>query len=268
MLQLFYCHAPEDAALVAELEKHLAPLKKTSGLITWRASDLPAGAERDIEIARRLDEAHVILMLSIDLFVLPGKPRRATPASLEASRRGNSSCHSNSPSRCRLFSGSIRQPASAPQGRTFSQVPFGSRDPVWTDVAFEIRLAMQTLSQLPPRPDASKSKRTSTEMDGGYSNRPAPPEHLPWLEARFRKSDSKWFVQLVPEAGISRERPLRIPARPEDTFMCLFDEDKDVDLMRHAWRLRLRAKELELDSDGLPSSPGHTFTIQTMTVIF
>lgn len=62
-ISLFSVYAPEDAALYQQLEKHLSSLKRQR-VISMRSLDtIAAGADRDGEIERYLEEAQIILIL-------------------------------------------------------------------------------------------------------------------------------------------------------------------------------------------------------------
>lgn len=62
-LNVFLMYAPEDEAVKATLDAQLNPLKKTEFIETWDESLMLAGAEKDAEIASRLEAADIILLL-------------------------------------------------------------------------------------------------------------------------------------------------------------------------------------------------------------
>jgi TIR domain len=62
-VNVFFCYAPEDEDLRAELEKHLALLSRQGYVRGWSSRRLGAGAEWRGEIDRRLDEADAVLLL-------------------------------------------------------------------------------------------------------------------------------------------------------------------------------------------------------------
>jgi len=62
-VNLFFCYAPEDEPLRQELEKHLFPLQRQGYITSWSSSSIGAGAAYRAEIARRMNEARVILLL-------------------------------------------------------------------------------------------------------------------------------------------------------------------------------------------------------------
>jgi hypothetical protein len=68
-VKVFFCYAREDKDLLAELEKHLSPLKRLGQIISWHDRELQAGTEWEKEIDRQLRSANLILLLiSPDFF--------------------------------------------------------------------------------------------------------------------------------------------------------------------------------------------------------
>ena len=62
-VNLFFCYAPEDESLRKELGKHLTLLQRQGYITSWSSSSIGAGASYRAEIARRMAEARVILLL-------------------------------------------------------------------------------------------------------------------------------------------------------------------------------------------------------------
>jgi hypothetical protein len=62
-VSLFFCYAPEDESLRKELGKHLTLLQRQGYITSWSSSSIGAGASYRDEIARRMAEARVILLL-------------------------------------------------------------------------------------------------------------------------------------------------------------------------------------------------------------
>jgi tetratricopeptide (TPR) repeat protein len=62
-IKLFLSYAHEDEAACRELLKHLGGLRQDGLIETWTDHQIPAGAEWHPEIARKLDEADLILLL-------------------------------------------------------------------------------------------------------------------------------------------------------------------------------------------------------------
>jgi tetratricopeptide (TPR) repeat protein len=62
-LRIFCIYAREDEALLHELNRHLAPLKRSGLIETWSDQDISAGSEWEREIASRLNSADIILVL-------------------------------------------------------------------------------------------------------------------------------------------------------------------------------------------------------------
>jgi hypothetical protein len=62
-IKLFYSYAREDELLRKTLETHLATLKKQGLIQGWHDRQVSAGAERQTEIDKHLEEADIILLL-------------------------------------------------------------------------------------------------------------------------------------------------------------------------------------------------------------
>jgi hypothetical protein len=62
-IEVFCCYAHEDERLLDELKKHISPLQRRQLINVWHDRDISAGTEWKQKIARRLDEAHIILLL-------------------------------------------------------------------------------------------------------------------------------------------------------------------------------------------------------------
>jgi len=62
-LRLFYSYAQQDDAWRKKLEIHLAALQRQGTITSWHQQQVMAGTETAREIARQLEEAHLILLL-------------------------------------------------------------------------------------------------------------------------------------------------------------------------------------------------------------
>lgn len=62
-IKIFYCYAHADKALRAELETHLAPLKRLEWIITWHDREVNVVMEWEHEIDPHLNTADIILIL-------------------------------------------------------------------------------------------------------------------------------------------------------------------------------------------------------------
>lgn len=62
-LKVFLMYAPEDEAVKTALDLQLNPIKLTEFIETWDESQLLPGAEKELEIARRIEAADIILPL-------------------------------------------------------------------------------------------------------------------------------------------------------------------------------------------------------------
>lgn len=258
MLRLVYCYAREDAHLVVELEKHLHLLKRHHRLLSWHPGEIVAGDEQDRVIAARIAEADVIvLLLSVDFFSSSPCYEDQLQQAMERHQAGQARVVP-----IRLRSADYTDAAfsslqSIPRDGV-AVMAHGDRDGAWAEVAREVRTAVGVASarRATQANMASEPRAASPEMQGAEATiRTTDPAHLPWLEARFHFSIDGWRVQLAPESGpIRGERSFRIPKRLEDTFAAIFDEDQDSDLVKRAWRLRLRPKDLDPEGE-LPPLP-------------
>jgi hypothetical protein len=68
-LKLFYSYAHEDESVLAELRKHLAPLRHEQILVDWHDRELLPGADWDPEISDRLESADIVVALISSDFV-------------------------------------------------------------------------------------------------------------------------------------------------------------------------------------------------------
>ena len=62
-LNLFISYAQNDKALLAELKKHLTMLRRQGLIKHWQDQEIYAGADQQGEVWKRLDAAHIILLL-------------------------------------------------------------------------------------------------------------------------------------------------------------------------------------------------------------
>lgn len=62
-LKLFYSYAHEDEAILVELRKHLAALRREQVIVDWHDRQLLPGAAWDSEISSRLESADIVLAL-------------------------------------------------------------------------------------------------------------------------------------------------------------------------------------------------------------
>src|SRR5712692_1111791 len=62
-ISLFSVYAPEDASLYEPLKKHLSSLKHQGLISMWSVDNIPAGANRDVEIEAYLNKAQIVLLL-------------------------------------------------------------------------------------------------------------------------------------------------------------------------------------------------------------
>jgi tetratricopeptide (TPR) repeat protein len=62
-ISLFYAYAPEDEQFCADLDKHLAAMKRLGWVRTWYDRDIKAGQMWEDEINRHLSTADIILLL-------------------------------------------------------------------------------------------------------------------------------------------------------------------------------------------------------------
>jgi len=62
-VRIFICYAHRDEPLLKELIKHLSPLWQEGVIDVWDDRQIRAGSEWEQEITKRLNEAHIILLL-------------------------------------------------------------------------------------------------------------------------------------------------------------------------------------------------------------
>src|SRR2546427_11012255 len=62
-INIFFCYAHEDEALLNKLKTHLKPLQRQGLIDVWHDRDISAGTEWEQEISERLNEATIILLL-------------------------------------------------------------------------------------------------------------------------------------------------------------------------------------------------------------
>jgi hypothetical protein len=62
-VKVFISYAPEDESFRAELEKHLALLKRQRFVQDWSSRHISVGGERDREMKHRLEQADMVLIL-------------------------------------------------------------------------------------------------------------------------------------------------------------------------------------------------------------
>ncbi len=68
-LEIFCCYAREDRLLLLKLRTHLAFLEREGSLNIWHDTDISPGTEWEEEISKRLDTAHIILLLISPAFM-------------------------------------------------------------------------------------------------------------------------------------------------------------------------------------------------------
>ncbi len=62
-INVFFCYAREDEALLNKLKTHLRPLQRQGLLDLWHDREIQAGANWEQEINRRLNDADLVLLL-------------------------------------------------------------------------------------------------------------------------------------------------------------------------------------------------------------
>ncbi len=63
VIKIFYCYAPEDRALLDQLEKHLSPMRRLKQITGWFNRDILAGTDWAREIETQINAASLILLL-------------------------------------------------------------------------------------------------------------------------------------------------------------------------------------------------------------
>src|SRR6266699_2879928 len=62
-LEIFFCYAHEDEALLNKLKTHLRPLQRMGLINVWYDRDISGGTKWAEEIDKHLNEADIILLL-------------------------------------------------------------------------------------------------------------------------------------------------------------------------------------------------------------
>jgi tetratricopeptide (TPR) repeat protein len=62
-IEIFCCYAREDQRWMEHLRKHLKPLERSGSIKVWSDTDIKAGDNREMEVAKHLNAAHIILLL-------------------------------------------------------------------------------------------------------------------------------------------------------------------------------------------------------------
>ncbi len=62
-VNIFFCYAHEDEALLNQLKAHLKPLQRQGLIDVWYDRDIGAGTQWEQEIKERLENAQIILLL-------------------------------------------------------------------------------------------------------------------------------------------------------------------------------------------------------------
>ncbi len=89
-LKIFYSYAHEDEPILAELRKHLAPLRHEQIVVDWYDRELLPGADWDSEISSRLESADIVIaLLSADFVASQYAYGRELRRALELHDRGS-----------------------------------------------------------------------------------------------------------------------------------------------------------------------------------
>src|SRR5947209_2717613 len=62
-VDIFFCYARKDQTLLEKLKMHLMPLQRRDLINAWHDADISPGTEWEEEIRKRLNTAHIILLL-------------------------------------------------------------------------------------------------------------------------------------------------------------------------------------------------------------
>lgn len=66
---VFLCYSQEDERMAKKLKNHLSMLERNGSITLWDDGYISAGAERELERKKYLDEAQIILLLITDDFI-------------------------------------------------------------------------------------------------------------------------------------------------------------------------------------------------------
>ncbi|WP_438038864.1 toll/interleukin-1 receptor domain-containing protein [Sorangium sp. So ce128] len=166
-IQLFVAFAPVDDAFARCLENHLAALESRGVVRTWSERRLDPGADREVEIGARLDEADIVLLLISADFL-------ASPACMRLAERALELAHS-APRPAEIIPILVRAAdweitsLACFQGLPSNRAPVASwpnHDDAWVDVVKGIREVVKRLA---------RSRQRASEPPGTAAD-PAPQE--------------------------------------------------------------------------------------------
>lgn len=177
-IKLFYSYAREDEPLRKALETHLATLKQQGLIEGWHDRQVSAGAERQKEIDKHLEEADVILLLVSADFInsedcFDFEMKRA----LERHEAG-SACVIPVIVRDCYWKGTPFAKLQAVPKNAKPVMSWKNRDKAWSSVAHAIRDAIETLesknSSGATKPAAVDSNKTTQAVASASPTMPDP----------------------------------------------------------------------------------------------
>lgn len=162
-VEVFISYAPEDEALLKELEKHLALLVRQGVIDGWHPGRVSPGEQRSAVIAERLDRAQVIVLLvSADFHASHACYEEEFTRALARQRAGKARLIPVIVRACDWRVGPLAALEPLPRRRPGDQdavpvVSWRDRDEAWTDVVQQLRALIEQLVE------AGASHRRSVE---------------------------------------------------------------------------------------------------------
>lgn len=174
-IDVFISYSPADDAARRTLETHLTALQRSRLIRTWTANQISPGQEWRVVVDKRLDEAHLILLLiSPDFLACDHLYDVEMKRALERHRAGVARVV---PIIVRhvdwngtLIDGLAMLPESA---RPVSSAKWETPDKAWTNVALGLRRVVEEMMGGTPSHSAP-SGRSFVEARGSYPSVPAP----------------------------------------------------------------------------------------------
>jgi hypothetical protein len=186
-VDVFISCAYEDRALREDLEKHLAPLKRSGSIRIWDREQIGAGEERLPALYRRIDLAHVILLLLSPDFLSSDYCQNVEMKRIRE-RWSRREIHVvpvilRSCNWMDNLDGFERLKALPEDGRPVTSWP--TRDQAFANVATGVRRLLQKLQEgetLTPAPRSNRSFISQTAIDAALVG--APPSSSPRAASR------------------------------------------------------------------------------------
>ncbi|MFP2903714.1 TIR domain-containing protein [Pyxidicoccus sp. 3LFB2] len=236
-LRGFYSYAPQDEAHRTALTKHLASLRR-QGFEPWHEQELIAGDDREAQLARRFEEADLILLLISPDFMGSDTCHAQMVRALERQKRGEARVLPIFVRPVDLDGTPLEQVSLLPSNAK-PVVRWDDCDEAWLEVARGIRAAVEALET--PEPDSSPAPRTiKVPVSSGLAEAVSAYKRARAEDSRIRRLD------LSRLAGIARgHHETELDLLDFVVSPSLHDETEEDVEQAAALRSRLRQPELE-----------------------